>query len=57
MTAVHVVPVEDIVDHITDGSDCVCGPDFEYVDPETGVSYPSGPLVIHHSLDGREAKE
>lgn len=46
MSRVHVVPVADLVDHDTDGDDCVCGPDVEFV--------PGGMVVIHHSLDGRE---
>lgn len=36
--------------------DCVCGPDVEWFDPETGEAYES-PLVTHHSLDGREFRE
>lgn len=54
--SVHVLPVGDAITH-TDTPDCVCGPDVEYADPEDGVTYPDGPLVIHHSLDGREARE
>lgn len=53
--SVHVVPVDDLVEHTDD--DCVCGPDYEFVHPETGVSYGDGPVVFHHSLDGREAAE
>jgi hypothetical protein len=54
---VHVAPANDIVEHAVTGFDCICGPDVEYIDPETGSSYPDGPLVIHHSLDGRELDE
>lgn len=56
MGGVHVLPVNDLVAH-EETTDCICGPDVEYIDPETGDSYPSGPLVVHHSLDGREANE
>lgn len=52
--SVHVVPIDDLVDHPDD--DCVCGPDVEYIDPVTGLSH-AEPLVNHHSLDGREAHE
>lgn len=56
-TGVHVVPIEDVIAHDSTTLDCVCGPDVEWIDPETGAAYPSGPLVLHHSLDGRELKE
>jgi hypothetical protein len=56
MSGIHVLPVGDVVEHETT-SDCICGPDVEYIDPETGETYPSGPLVVHHSLDGREERE
>lgn len=55
MSGVHVVPVNDVVEHEYD--DCVCGPDYQYIDPTTGEAYPGGPLVTHHSLDGREHHE
>lgn len=54
---VHVSPVNDLVSHETEGCECVCGPDVEFFDPSTGDTYASGPLVIHHSLDGREVGE
>lgn len=48
--AVHVVPTQwtDAVAHVLD-SECVCGPRVDFSGPR--------PLVIHHSLDGREARE
>ena len=52
---VHVEPVEDLIEHL--GIDCPCGPDVEYIDPATGGTYPGGPVVDHHSLDGREHHE
>lgn len=52
---VHVEPILDIIEHLDD--DCPCGPDIEWVDPATGGTYPGGPLVTHHSLDGRERGE
>ncbi|MCA1806353.1 MAG: hypothetical protein LC687_00530 [Actinobacteria bacterium] len=49
---IHVIPINDLIEHVDD--DCLCGPDYEYVDPDTGDSYHNGPLVVHHALDGRE---
>jgi hypothetical protein len=46
---IHVHPVDDLIEHDTKGDDCVCGPDFEWVD---GTK-----LVIHNALDGREFAE
>ena len=52
---IHVEPINDLIGHLDD--DCPCGPTYEWVDPDTGTTYPSGPLVLHHSLDGRETHE
>jgi hypothetical protein len=52
VTTVHVVPVDDVVGHVTD--DCPCGPTDKPVERADG-SY--GWVAIHHSLDGREATE
>lgn len=54
---IHVVPVADLVEHDTDGGDCICGPDYTYIDPDTGLTFEDGPVVTHHSLDGRELRE
>ena len=48
MNVLHVVPVNDLIDH-EDTDECVCGPDFEFVE--------GGMIVMHHTLDGREAFE
>lgn len=54
MTTVHTYPVGDLIEHDTDGGDCVCGPTTEPVKRDDGsVAW----HVIHHSLDGREAHE
>lgn len=52
--AVHLIPVDDLIEHDTSGNPCVCGPDAlpGYYDDGT-VAY----HVIHHSLDGREHSE
>lgn len=49
----HVVPVGDLVEHVSDAS-CVCGPTTEPVKREDGSI---GWVVTHHSLDGREFSE
>ena len=51
---VHVFPLNDAVDHDTDGGDCVCGPTTEPVPRPDGSM---GWLITHHSLDGRENHE
>lgn len=51
---VHTYPVRDIVEHDTDGGDCICGPTTEPVQRDDG-SY--GWHILHHSLDGRELRE
>lgn len=51
---VHVFPVADLVEHDTDGDDCICGPEIEPVERDDGSI---GWLIIHHSLDGRERYE
>ena len=44
-----VVPLADVVDH-TPGPSCMCWPALEI--------HPGGlTLVVHHSMDGREATE
>ena len=54
MTTLHVHPVADIVEHDTDGEDCVCGPAAEAIFREDGST---GWVITHHSLDGRERSE
>lgn len=49
MSVVHVLPVDDLIEHEDIGDECVCGPDVAFV---TG-----GQVVTHHSLDGREEHE
>lgn len=53
MSTVHVVPVADIVEHMTT-EDCLCGPTPELVRTDQGGD---GWLYVHHSLDGRENNE
>jgi hypothetical protein len=49
----HVTPVGDLIEHDTDG-DCICGPTAEPVERDDGSF---GWVMVHHSLDGREASE
>lgn len=61
---VHVLPVDDLVDHQTEES-CVCSPTPKHeitelhvddqVEPVAEIRH--GTLWVHHSLDGREQDE
>lgn len=53
MSTVHVTPVRDLIEH-DDSDGCACGPTTEPVGRDDGSI---GWLVVHHSLDGREARE
>lgn len=50
----HVFPANDLIDHDTDGGDCICGMSQEAVTRGDGTF---GWVVTHHSLDGRELNE
>lgn len=54
---VHVFPVEDWIEHKTDGEPCPCEPTEEWIDPKSGLPYADGPVVVHQRLSGpnREA--
>lgn len=54
MSTVHVIPVNDLIEHETSGDGCACGPTAEPVFRDDGSN---GWLITHHSLDGREASE
>lgn len=55
MSAVHVVPVNDLIEHDSDTDEgCPCGPAPEPVFRDDGSC---GWVVSHHSLDGRELSE
>lgn len=51
--ALHVLPIGDLVEHVSD-DDCLCGPTSKLIKADDGSTQW---LVIHHSLDGREAGE
>ena len=46
---VHVYPLNDLIDHDTESTMCICGPRVDFTLAEV--------LVVHHSLDGRELNE
>jgi hypothetical protein len=50
----HVLPVDDLIEHEDVGDGCPCGVTVQPVEREDG-SY--GWVHVHHSLDGREANE
>jgi hypothetical protein len=52
-TTVHVVPVNDIIEH-EDSDACPCGPELQPVERRDGTI---GWVLSHHSLDGREKHE
>lgn len=53
--SIHVYPLGDLIDHDTSGeADCVCGPRAEPVFRDDGSC---AWLIVHDSLDGREAYE
>lgn len=54
MPTVHVVPINDLIEHDDIGDDCVCGPTTEPVKADDGYV---GWVITHHSLDGRELSE
>lgn len=51
----HVWPLNDLINHAVDGEDdCPCGPQAQPVErPDGSIGW----VVMHHSLDGREAHE
>lgn len=52
MVDLHVVPVNDLVEHDTSiGAACICAPTDTPVKQEDGTIRW---LAVHHSLDGRE---
>jgi hypothetical protein len=55
---IEVRPCNDERSH-DDGLCCWCEPLVQWLDPETGLPWPSanGPLVVHNSADCREVCE
>lgn len=51
--ALHVMPVGDLIEH-NPSENCPCGPSLEAVPRDDGST---GWIHVHHSLDGRKARE
>jgi hypothetical protein len=51
---VHVLPVNDLIEHEEEGTVCPCGPTVEPVFDDDGAC---GWLISHQSLDRREDRE
>lgn len=51
MSTVHVLPINDLIEHEDAGGDCACGPTVEPVFADDGYC---GWLVTHHSLEERD---
>lgn len=49
---IHIVPLNDLIDHVDE--ECVCGPTTQPVERDDGSI---GWIIVHDSLDGREARE
>lgn len=54
MSTVHVEPIDDLIEHDTSGTPCVCGPQERPVKADDGSV---GWVIVHNSLDGRERYE
>lgn len=54
MSTVHVLPINDLIEHEDSGTSCVCGPQERPVKHDDGSV---GWVVVHNSLDGREVAE
>lgn len=50
----HVVPVDDLIEHDVSGEPCVCGDTLELF---VGTAGATGSMRTHFSLDGREFGE
>src|SRR5688572_21559497 len=48
--SLHVYPSCDVCDHEIEGCSCWCEPRIEWSNPETGMPYSGGPLVVHNQL-------
>lgn len=47
---VHILPVDDLLEHDEEGSDCACLPHVEAVPRDDGSM---GWLIVHNAWDGR----
>lgn len=51
MSTLHVMPINDLIEHDRDGDDCLCGPTTQAAFRDDGSC---AWMIVHHSLDGRE---
>jgi hypothetical protein len=50
----HVYPTNDLIEHDTETDDCICGPEIQPVETDSGgINW----VIVHNSLDGREQYE
>lgn len=53
---VNVVPVNDDKEHSLT-QECWCNPKVNWIDSETNLPFPNGPMIVHNSSDQREFVE
>lgn len=54
LAPLHVLPVNDLIEHVETGDDCPCGPQVELVQ---SMGVPDQYIIFHNSIDGRELAE
>ena len=54
----HAAPINDLIEHDTSSEEagCICGPTIQLLTVNEGA-LPGIAVIVHHSLDGREAQE
>lgn len=57
VVGVHIVPTSEDKDHTYGVEGCRCDPDVQYLDEDTGLPYPYGPLVTHNCFVGTPPHE
>lgn len=53
MDKFHVSPIDDLIEHYTDGDGCHCEPRTKYLTDDEGDGYL---IVLHNSYDFREVR-
>lgn len=54
--SIHVVPIDDLQEHVETGAPCCCRPKILWDDAITGERLDE-PVIVHNSADGRELVE
>lgn len=52
----HIIPLNDEKKH-EHSAECSCEPAVSWIDPDTNLPYPRGPLIVHNAFDCREISE